>query len=120
MPAFDTGMWVNPGAHLLDTAEDTGESLPSLCRKFGVHPALRQALLAWRDRASNDRAEIMRDYRQIAASFEEHDVLSLLEGDYSPVAQENYERIHDALEDLQSCPMGDLAAHIRYAFHRVP
>jgi len=54
--AFDTGCGQSRCASAR-YAEDTGESLPSLCRKFGVHPALRQALLAWRDRASNDRRD---------------------------------------------------------------
>jgi len=96
MPSFHTGLWANPGDHLIKTAEASGESLAAICRRFGVHPALRATLGNGGDDMPAGE-EIMEEYRQLAASYEEHDVVGRLADEFSPVAPENREQIQDAL-----------------------
>lgn len=99
-PVFGTGLFANAGKSLVDMAESTGQSLSKLCRSYAVHPALRQTLLGYETPAQIDPEAILRDYRQAATSFEEHDVAGRLEGEYSPIAPENQARIVKAMEDL--------------------
>lgn len=97
MPSFHTGLWMNPGDHLIETAEASGESLAVVCRRLGAHPALRATLESRGDDTSAGE-EVMDEYRLLAASYEEHDVVGRLADEFSPVAPENREQIQDALE----------------------
>lgn len=101
-PVFLTGLWMNEGKMLIEAAARTGQSLPELCRVHAVHPALRRVLVELEPSADvdPDPERILRDYREAAGRFEDHDVFGRLDGEYSPVAPEHREQIHDALEVL--------------------
>jgi hypothetical protein len=98
LPSFHTGLWVNPADHLIETAEVSGESLAGVCRRFGAHPALRASL---ESRGDDTGEGIMDEYRLLAATYEEYDVVGRLADEFSPVAPENREQIQDALESAR-------------------
>jgi hypothetical protein len=101
-PVFHTGLHVNEGKLVIDAAASTGQSLSELCRVHAVHPALRRVLAALGSTADADPELILRDYRQAADRFEQQEVFGCLDGEYSPVAPEHRQQIHNALQALAS------------------
>ncbi len=102
VPVFYSGLAANEAQILLKAAADTGESLVELCRGHATHPALKRVLRSLPAPAEADPEKVLREFREAARSFEEHDVCGRLEDDYSPVAPGHREMICGTLERISA------------------